>query len=382
MTSTHKPLGVGIIGFGFMGKTHTYAYRTLPFYYDPLPLPFKLTAVCRANAALAEAARITGGFERVAATPEQLIKSPDIDIVHICTPNDQHLPALRLALAANKHIYIDKPVTASLAEADALEPLLQTYRGIAQVALQYRCFPATLRARQLVEQGFFGRITHFRAAYLHSGSLDENRPASWKFLNAAGGGVIRDLGPHVLDLLDWLIGPFTEVYCHSRIWASQRPHPDQPGVMLSVDAEDAAVMLLKSADGAFGAIEVSKLATGTEDELRFEIHGRNGALRFNLMDPNFLEVYDARLPDGDLGASRGWQRLACVQKYPPPGGKFPPGKNTLGWLRAHVHSIHAFLIAIASNRPASPSLAHGLRLQRMLEAARQSAQKQAWVSLP
>jgi len=377
-----KTLGIGVLGFGFMGRTHTFAHLTIPIYYDPPPVSCRLVAVCDKDAArLAEAVAV-GGFERAGSSFEEVINADDVDVVHVCTPNDEHMPALRAAVAAGKHIYVDKPVTANLAEADELEGLVGDYRGAAQVALQYRFYPATVRAKRLVEEGFLGPVTHFRGAYLHSGSVDPERPVNWKSTAAGGGGVIRDLGSHVLDLLWWLIGPFESVHCAGRIWAAERPSADAPGKRVKIDAEEAAIMLLRRPDGALGTVEASKIATGTEDELRFEIHGRHGAMRFNLMQPNYLEVYDARAADGELGGDRGWKKIACVQKYPPPGGKFPGGKFTLGWIRGHVHCLYSFLSAVAEGRPAAPSLAEGLHLQRVLEAVRESADRRAWIDLP
>ncbi|MCK4375251.1 MAG: hypothetical protein KAX19_07980, partial [Candidatus Brocadiae bacterium] len=154
------------------------------------------------------------------------------------------------------------------------------------------------------------------------------------------------------------------------------------GTMVRIDAEEAAVMLLRSPDGAVGTVEASKIATGTEDELRFELHGLRGAMRFNLMQPNYVEVYDGRLPDGECGGGRGWQRIASVQKYPAPGNKFPGGKLSVGWIRAHIHCLYSFLRAIADDARPHPSLAEGLHLQRVLEAARASADSGNWMDLP
>ncbi len=377
-----KTLGVSIVGFGFMGRTRTLAHKAIPFYYDPPPLESKLRVVCEATSALSKAAKATGGFERSTTDPEEAINADDVDIVHICTPNSEHMSALRAAIAAGKHICVEKPVTASLAEADELETLLPDCSGKAQVVLQCRFFPATLRAKQLIEEGFLGPVTHFRAAYLHSGSVDPNKAVNWKSTAAAGGGVIRDLGVHILDLLWWLIGPFDSVCCTSRIWSSERPSADKPGTMMAIDVEEAAALLLRAGDGAFGTVEVSKIATGTEDELRFEIHGRHGAMRFNLMDPNCLEVFDERDAGGDYGGQRGWKKLTCLQKYPAPGGKFPGPKFTIGWIRAHVHSLYSFLKAIAEDTEPGPSLAEGIHRQRILEAVRESAGTGAWVGLP
>jgi len=377
-----KTLGVGILGFGFMGKTHTYAHHTIPLYYQPPPIDCRLKVVCEVTPVLAEAARQAGRFERCTTDPQQVIQADDVDLIHVCTPNQEHFPALAAAIRAGKHVYVDKPVTASLAEADQLAAMLPNYTGTAQVALQYRFFPATLAARQLIDEGFLGPVTHFRGCYLHSGSVDPDKPVNWKSTAAAGGGVIRDLGSHILDLLNYLIGPFEAVHCASRIWAAQRPSLDQPGTTIAVDVEDAAVMLLRSADGAIGCVEASKIATGAEDELRFEIHGRHGAMRFNLMQPNYLEIYDGRLSEGDCGGRRGWQRIASVQKYPAPGGRFPNPKFSLGWIRSHVHSLYNLLDCIAAGRQPRPSLADGLYLQRVLEAVRESADKRDWVDLP
>ena len=376
-----KPLGIGVLGYGFMGRMHTFAHKTIPLYYSPPPVDCRLKVVCEVNDELARAAMEAGEFERCTTDPKQVIDADDVDLVHVCTPNREHFPALAAAMRAGKHIYVDKPVTASLEDAEKVAGMLGDYRGRAQVALQFRFFPATLKAKQLIEEGFLGPVTHFRAAYLHSGSVDPAKPVNWKSTAAAGGGVIRDLGSHVIDLLWHLIGPFRSACCVSRIWAAERPDLDEPGTTMKIDVEDAALILLRSAEGAFGSVDVSKIATGTEDELRLEIHGRHGAIRFNSMQPNYLEIYDGQPSDRDLGG-RGWQRIASVHRYPAPGGKFPGPKFPVGWVRGHVHSLYSFLAAIAEGADPHPSLAEGIHLQRVLEAIRQAADSQAWVDLP
>ena len=377
-----KTLGIGMLGYGFMGKMHTFAHKTIPFYYDPPPVRTELKVVCRTTRSGAEQARAAAGYERCTTDPRDVIEADDVDVIHICTPNHEHLPALVAAIRAGKHIYCEKPATANQAEADEVAALLPSYCGKAQMVLNYRFFPATLRAKQLADERFCGPITHFRAVYLHSGSVDPNKPVNWKSTAAGGGGVIRDLGSHAIDLMQHLIGPFRSVCCTSRIWSPKRPSLTDPSAKVKIDVEDAAVMLLRTDDGAFGSIEVSKIATGTEDELRFEIHGQHGAMRFDLMQPNYLEVFDARAGGGDLGGRRGWQRIASVHRYPAPGGTFPGPKFTLDWFRSHVHALYALLRAVADDARPSPSLAEGIRLQRVLEAVRASADRAAWVDLP
>lgn len=376
-----RALGVGVIGYGFMGRTRVYAHRTIPSYYTPEPIPCRLVAVCEASAGKAEAARIAGGFERACADPRRLIDADDVDLVHVCTPNQLHADALAAAIAAGKHVCVDKPLTATVAEAERIAALLQGYRGIGQVVLPYRFFPATLRARRLVEEGFLGPVTAFRGMHLHSGGEDPAKPAGWKATAAAGGGVINDLGPHILDLIDWLAGPIAAVHCAGRIGSPRRPDPERPGETVAIDAEEAAVMLVRARDGALGTAEVSKIATGSEDRLVVEIHGRDGALRFDQACPDVLEAFDRRRPDGPLGGERGWQRLATGHRYPPPGGDFPGARFAVGWLRGHVHCLYELLAAIAAGRAARPDLADGVRLQRILGSAHESAARGAWVEM-
>lgn len=375
-------LGVGMLGFGFMGRTHAYAYQTIPFYYDPPEVSFRLVSVCTAHEDTARAAAELAGFARHTTDYREVVEADDVDVVHVCTPNRAHAPAIKAAVRAGKHIYCEKPVTGDLAEADELEAVLAGYDKVTRVVTQNRFQPATIRARQLVEEGFLGRVSEFRAAHLHSSNIDPNRPMNWKASAAAGGGVIRDLGPHAVDILMWLVGPMAEVSAAGSIWANQRPSKDDPGRTVTVDAEDSAVLMLRTGGGAVGTAAVSKLATGTEDEFRFEIHGARGAMRYNLMQPSYLEVYDGRLADGEFGGQRGWQRVSAVHRYAKPGGSFPGPKFPPGWLRGHVHSLYAFLRGVAFGEPTGPTLIEGLYLQRVLEAACESMHTRQWVDLP
>ena len=364
-------LGIGIIGFGFMGKVHAYNYRSLPFYYEPVPVRTKLIGVANPNAdsamrLLAEQA----GFDFLTTNWRDLVSRDDIHIIDICSPNSQHAEQLLAAIAAGKHIYCDKPLTVGDENLDRVEAALRSFRATGQMALQYRFFPATLRAKQLMESGFVGNVISFRAAYLHSGSVDRDKPMGWKQLKSEGGGVLQDLGSHIMDLMTHLVGPFASVFAQTHILYPLRPN--RQGEWVPVQTDDMVVMMAKLQNGAIGTIEASKIATGAEDEVRFEIHGDQGALRFNSMDPNYLEAYDRRVADMPLGGERGWCKIACVQRFDKPGG-FPGPKFSIGWIRAHIHSLYNFLDAVASGRQAQPSLQDGLRLQRVLSAAERSA---------
>ena len=360
-----RTFGVGIIGFGFMGRTHSYGYTNLPLFYDPVPCRARLVGVATSRAETAEAARRAVDFEIATTDWRRLIARPDIHIIHICTPNKFHKEQALAALAAGKHVYCDKPLCTTRAEADEIAAALPRARVTHQMALHNRFFPATMRARQLVEAGFLGDVLSFRGAYLHAGSVDPSAPLRWKLdAELGGGGVILDLGSHVLDLLQHLIGPLTIADCTTHIAFPERPSATSPGEKVKVTAEDAAVMTVRASNGALGQIEVTKIATGAVDELRFEVHGTRGAMRFDLMEPSFLWVYDQTQP----AAERGWRALETVQSYPPPA-VFPPWKVGIGWLRAHMACLHSFLAAAAEGRPAEPDLGVGVQLQHLMADA-------------
>jgi predicted dehydrogenase len=370
---------VGILGFGFIGKVHAYGYASLPFFYDPVPLAARITHVVTSRTDTAQKARATLGADVAATDFREVTENAEIDIVHVCTPNHLHREALLSAMRHGKHIYCDKPLVATIGEADEIRAAMADYRGVAQMTFQNRFFPATMRAKQLVGEGALGEVLQFRACYLHAGSADPMVPLKWRFSAAAGGGVVADLASHVLDLVDWLVGPLHSISSATHIAYAERPSASEPGKTLEVDVEDSAVLLARLPSGSLGTIEVTKLATGTEDELRLEIHGTRGALRFNLMDPHHLEFYDAAAPDRPQGGRRGWTRIDAGQRYPAPASTFPSPKASIGWVRSHVACLANFLQAIAENRPAVPGLDQGIRVQHLMDCVRRSAARGSWV---
>ena len=376
-----KVYKVGILGFGFIGKVHAYGYLNLPFYYEPVPLEARITHVVTSRQETAEKGRQAAGADVAATDDRAVTENPEIDIVHVCTPNHLHKDALLSAIRHNKHIYCDKPLTSTMDEAEQVQAALKDYHGTAQMTFQNRFFPATLRAKQLVDEGAVGDVLAFRAEYLHGGSSDPNAPLKWKLMAAAGGGVIADLASHVLDLIDHLIGPFGSLTAATQIAYPERPSVGDPTTKVKVDAEDCVMLLARTASGALGTIEATKIATGTEDELRLEIHGSRGALRLNTMDPHHLEFYDATRANRPLGGLRGWNRIDTGQRYPGPATSFPSPKAAIGWIRGHVACLANFLQAVAEGRPAVPDLEQGIRVQHLMECIRRSAAEKRWVDV-
>jgi predicted dehydrogenase len=375
-----EEIGVGIIGFGFMGKTHAYGYRTIPLYYPGLPFRIRLVGVCDSVKSVAVEAKESLGFEFATDDPAEIYRRSDIQVVDVCTPNLFHKDGVLQALRAGKHVYCDKPLAVSYAEAGEILESAASAGRVTQMALQYRFYPATLRAKELIEEGRIGKVMGFRACYLHSGSVDPTRPIGWKQdKKFGGGGVLFDLGSHVLDLMYHFLGEYASVFAATRIVYPRRP--DRSGAMVEIEADDMAMMTVRMKDGAMGSIEVSKVATGANDELRFEIHGDKGSLRFNLMEPNWLDFYDNTLPEAALGGFRGYTRIECVQRYAAPGNAFPGPKFSIGWIRGHVHCQYNFLNCVHEGKSASPSFMEGAYIQHVMEEAYRSDSERRWIDL-
>jgi predicted dehydrogenase len=251
---------------------------------------------------------------------------------------------------------------------------------IAQVAHQFRFYPAVMRAKQLIGEGRIGNIMSFHGAYLHSGSIDKNKAIGWKQDKAmGGGGVLFDLGSHILDLLRSLLGDFTEIFASTRILYPERPNGK--GEMVQIDADDSAWILCKLAGGAEGVVEASKIYTGTNDDFQFEIYGDKGALRFDANYPNVLEFFDNEKPEKALGGERGYTQIETMSAFEKPGGSFPPSKFPIGWLRPHGHCFYSFLNSVYSGTPASPSFEDGAYILKLLETAYASAEGGRWIKL-
>ena len=377
-----QTLGVGVAGYGFIGKVHTWAHRSVPFFYDPVPVATRLVGVCTAGEASGEKARAQGGFAWATTDPMRLVDDPAIDIIHVCTPNDAHVDLLRAAIAAGKHIYCDKPLTRTVAQAREIAALSQGATGVVhRMTFNYRFVPALMRAKELIGEGFLGEVYHFRAAYLHAGYIDPNRPRTWRLEMArAGGGAITDLGVHIYDLMRYLLGDFAAVHAQLQTRIPERPD-SKTGEPRPVDVDDIAVVQTRLQSGAIGVIEASRLATGVQDDLRLEIHGSRGAISFSLLEPGWLTVYDATIPEAPLGGSRGPQRIECVARYPKPYA-FGATKNAIGWPQFHVHCLYDFLAAIAEGRTGtSPHFGDGLAAQEFVAACQQSSRVGAWVGL-
>ncbi|HLK55992.1 MAG TPA: Gfo/Idh/MocA family oxidoreductase [Chthonomonadaceae bacterium] len=390
-----QTFGVGMVGFGFIGKVHSHAHLSLPLLYDPLPARTRLVGVCTTSEGSGRKAQEQAGFEFATTDYQALLERDDIHLIHICTPNDAHYTVIMDALRAGKHIYCDKPLALNVVQAEEICTLARTVPTVQQMTFNYRFVPATMRARQLMEQGFLGDLFQFRAAYLHAGYISPERPFSWRTdMARSGGGAIADLGAHAIDLVRYLVGPgvhvgrageFAALRAELQTVIPERRDP-RTGAMRIVDVDDIAYAQCRLQGGATGALEASRLATGVQDELRLELHGSQGGLKFNLMEPNWLDVYDATKPEAPLGGDRGYTRIEAVTRYPKPYA-LGATKNTVGWLNFHIQSLFDFVANVARHAegepmaPHSPTFTDGLAAQRVITACQQSSAQDSEVAV-
>ena len=372
-----KTINVGVIGWGFMGKTHTMALRNIALFYPGIDFEVKLKCVCTRRIEKAREAMQAAGFESCTDNWRELIAREDIDVVSICTPTQDHEEMAVAALQAGKHVYLDKPVAVTGESAMRIAAAAQQAQVKTRVVFNNRYLPAMLRAKQLIEEGRIGRVMQFEARYLHSGSIEPEKPIGWKQQMQAG--TLLDMGSHVLDLITWLIGDPVRALCRTRVLYPERPTRDG-GVERNL-ADDHALVMLEMADGALGVIEASKIATGSNDDLLLEIRGDRGALRWNSMDPNYLDFYDTTLPGGPIGGLRGYTRIETVSRYPAPGGVFLPPKNSIGWERGHIHCYYTFLDAVAHDLPVENTIADGAKLQCLMDKLLESNVSGKWVEI-
>lgn len=375
-----KEIRVAVLGMGFIGKVHTYAYTALPFFYADLPFRVKLAGVYNRTLSTALKAKESYGFEFATDNMDDILLRADIDVVSICVPNYQHAECVIKAAQRGIHIYCEKPLAANCNEAQSMLKAVEGRDIRHQIVFHNRCFAAVMRAREIIEEGRLGRILSFNASYVHPSNADPNKKYNWKYdKGQACGGTLFDMGSHVLDMLYYLIGGYKGLYAKTQIAHGTRL--DDNGQQRAVEVDDAAYIVAEMENGAHGTINVSKIATGSNDEFIVEIYGEKGAVKLNLMDPNWVWFYDNTVPDADLGGYKGFTKIEAVQRYAKPGGSFPSPKLPGGWLRAHVHSLYKFLDCVDKGKQCTPDLKDGAYIQRVMEAVYEADRAGKWINV-
>ncbi len=373
-------IGIGICGFGAMGKTHAYAVSVLPYFYSSLPFRASVRGVCTAHAEKTREICAQYRFPIAAEEEAVLLQDPSIRVIDICTPNRFHFETAMRAMRAGKHVLCEKPLCATAKEAQELSDFAKSHNLICGTVFNNRFLAPVLRARELIRDGAIGRLLSFDFSYLHNSALDRTRTVGWKQTASDAGGVLMDLCPHIFDLCVTLCGDIISLGAVSQIGVPTHLYPD--GTLFYTDAEEAVYLTATLACGAIGTLRASKLCVGENDGLTFAIYGTDGALKFDLMDSSWLYYYDARKAGSALGGNAGFTRIECVGRYPAPSGSFPSPKAPNGWLRGHIGALHAYLCAVADNTPTSPSFADGAYVACLIDAAKESIKTGCAVSVP
>lgn len=362
---------IGLIGFGSMGKTHSWCVKNLGYFYRDLPFTAEYAGVCTSKIETAENAAKFLGVDKFTVNEDELIYDKDIDVIDICTPNIYHYETLKKAIAAKKHIYCEKPLCINYDQAKEIAELAEKAGVTAQIVFNNRFLPPIMRAKELIDEGRLGRILSFRCEYLHSSAADPNKKAGWKQnKDICGAGTLFDLGSHAVDLIYYLCGNIISVKGQSQIAYPVRLGLD--GNVWNTNADEAFYMICKTEGGAVGTIEASKIAVGSNDDINLAVYGEKGSLKFSLMEPNWLMFYDGTAEDGNFGGCKGYTKIECCGRYPMPGGIFPSFKAPIGWLRGHMHSMYSFLEACHNGKGAMPSLTDGANVQKVLQMALES----------
>ncbi|MGW4977076.1 Gfo/Idh/MocA family protein [Streptomyces mirabilis] len=382
-------LGVGMVGYAFMGAAHSQGWRTVGRVFD-LPRTPVLTAVCGRDASAVRAMAERHGWAAAETDWRALIARDDVDLVDICTPGDSHAEIALAALAAGKHVLCEKPLANTVEEAEAMTEAAEAAfaRGqMSMVGFNYRRLPATSLARRMVAEGRLGALRHVRVTYLQDWLVDPEFPLTWRLRKElAGSGALGDLGAHIVDLAQYLAGePVVGVSALTETFVRERPLPagassgltavsetsPRAGGVGTVTVDDAALFTGRFASGALASFEASRFATGRKNSLRIELNGERGSLAFDLERLNELSYHDHTEP----GTHAGFRRILVTEPdHPYLEAWWPPGHG-LGYEHTFTHQARDLVRAIAAGRRPEPSFADGLRVQRVLAAVEESAQK-------
>ncbi len=382
-----RKINVALIGYQFMGKAHSNAYRQVARFFDDLEVEPVLKVICGRNEENVRKAAQKYGWEEYDTSWERVVERKDIDLVDVSVPGNMHAPIAIAAANAGKMVLCEKPLANTLAEARQMYEAVQKNGVRHALCHNYRYAPAVQLAKQLIDEGRIGKIYHFRGTYLQDWIVDPNFPLVWRLQkDVAGSGAHGDLNAHLIDMARFLVGEITEVSGMMETFIKQRPKlaaaDDRLGGVASsemgeVTVDDAALFLLRFENGAIGSIEATRFALGRKNYNRFEINGSKGSLVFNMERMNELEVY---LQD-DPPHIRGFRVVQASDSVHPFMSAWWPVGHIIGYEHTFINLFYTMLKAFDKGEPFKPDFEDGVRNQAVLEAVEISSQQKRWVNV-
>lgn len=383
-----KNLNVGLIGYGFMGRAHSNAYRQVNqfFQLDHRPV---LKAVCARQEDKATAFAENWGYESVETDWRKLVERDDIDLIDICSPNNTHLDIAVAAAEAGKMVLCEKPLAMNADEGAKMVEAV-TKAGVANMVwFNYRRVPAVSLAKQIVEEDRIGRPFHYRALYLQDWTIAEDVPQGgatlWRLdIDAAGSGVTGDLLAHSIDTAIWLNGPIVAVSAATETFVKERVH-QETGKKQPVGIDDAVMALARFANGSMGTFESTRYARGRKNYNTFELNGADGSIFFDLEDAHRLQYYEYRKPtmtEKEPSHLAGWRSIHATNSEHPYMDKWWVPGCTIGYEHTFINALADFLKGVEEGKPAMPDFADALRTQVVCDAILRSAKSGSWEDVP
>lgn len=385
--SMSKPvLNIGLIGYQFMGKAHSNAYRQANHFFD-LPVEINMHTICGRNESAVTKAAETYGWKNVETDWRKVVENPEIDVIDVSTPGNLHAEIAIAAAKAGKAVWCEKPIGNTLQEAKDMLDAVVAAKVPHAVFHNYRKAPAVALVKKMIEEGKLGTIYHFRAVYLQDWIADPSFPLVWRLQKeVAGSGTHGDINAHIIDLARYLVGEFDEVCGMLHTFIKQRPLAgeidDKLGAKASdkmgeVTVDDAAMFLAKFKNGALGTFEATRFAVGRKNKNSFEINGSKGSVVFNLEKMNELEYYN----NDDPADLQGFRLIQATDSTHPYAGNYWPVGHIIGYEHTFVNLVADAARNMAEGKPISPDFVDGYENQRVLDAVEQSHEKRTWVSL-
>ncbi len=375
-----KPLNIGMIGYGFMGRAHSNAYLKVPHFFDLEYRPVLKACCARSEDKIKEFAA-KWGYESYETDWRRLIKRDDIDAVDICVPNNLHREIAIAAAEAGKMVLCEKPLAMDTAQGEEMVQAVEEAGVANMVWYNYRRVPAVTLSKQLLDEGRLGRVFHYRAQFLQDWTISADLPqggtALWRLdAKAAGSGVTGDLLAHCIDTALWLNGPITSVCAMTETFVKQRKH-QLTGQVEPVQIDDACAFLCRFANGSLGLFESTRYARGHKALYTYEVNGEHASLRWDLHDLHRLQYFDHR----DDSLVRGWRSVHVSDSDQPYMGHWWVPGLQIGYEHTFVHQVADFLDALAKGQPCEPTFRTALETQKVCDAVLQSAREGSWVSI-